>query len=162
MNGVTFHYESNRIFPWLDINQVEAWLNKTVAIFARLSSKLWLKNLTGKKKGAHERREKYIGVIRSMRSRKQKYKHKFQLWYTDQNLAQRLEKEYLCIYFARLWISRSIDPSTLLRARVRSSAANSRLTTKIESTFCIYDFVWRLHNVHNVHKIIHKARHLTN
>lgn len=29
-----------------------------------------------KKKGAHERREKYI---RSMRSRKQKYKHKFQL-----------------------------------------------------------------------------------
>lgn len=43
-----------------------------------------------------------------MRSRKQKYKHKFRrVWYTGQNLAQSLEKENLCIYFAREF---SIDP----------------------------------------------------
>lgn len=101
-------------FSVADINQVEARLNKLCGDFrVRLVEALALKNLTGKKKiGActqRKTRKKNIYILyRSMRSRKQKYKHKFRLWYTDQNLG--LERENLCIYFARPWISTSIDP----------------------------------------------------
>lgn len=100
-------------FSVADINQVEARLNKLCGDF-RVRLVEALKNLTGKKKNrsAHttkNEKKKYIYILyRSMRSRKQKYKHKFRLWYTDQNLG--LERENLCIYFARPWISTSIDP----------------------------------------------------
>lgn len=103
-------------FSVADINQVEA-VKQTVWRFScaarRGSQKFdWKK----KNRSAHttkNEKKKYIYILyRSMRSRKQKYKHKFRLWYTDQNLG--LERENLCIYFARPWISTSIDPFVLV------------------------------------------------